>query len=131
MKNQEVKNKFLELRATGLSYDKISRELNISKKTLIAWSKELAMEICNLKAIEIEALQEKYFMTKKMRIELYGEKLKAIKTELDTRSLSTISSDKLHELLIKYSTHLKQEGTNIVFKDEPLILDITESSWEA
>jgi len=41
MKDQQTKEKFIELRAKGLSFDKISRELRISKQTLINWSKKL------------------------------------------------------------------------------------------
>lgn len=131
MKDQETKSRFVELRATGLSFDKIAKELNVSKKTLIEWSKHLSLEISNLKSIELEALLERYFMTKKMRIELFGGMLEANKTELGARNLNGLPTYKLHELLIKYSNLLKQEGTNTVFKDDPLIPDITQSSWEA
>jgi len=32
-------DKFIELTAMGLSYDKISKQLKVSKSTLIEWSK--------------------------------------------------------------------------------------------
>jgi len=45
MKNNEVKQKFIELRASGLSFDKISKELDTSKVTLMKWEKEFSQEI--------------------------------------------------------------------------------------
>ena len=65
METLETKNKFIELRAKGYSFDKIAKELGIAKQTLIDWSKELKNQIANLKAFELEVLQEKYFLSKK------------------------------------------------------------------
>jgi len=36
----ELKQRFIEMRAKDISYDKISKELGVSKQTLINWSKE-------------------------------------------------------------------------------------------
>jgi len=43
--NIEKKQKFIELRAEGLSFDEIARKVNISKPTLIKWSKEFKDKI--------------------------------------------------------------------------------------
>jgi transcriptional regulator with XRE-family HTH domain len=109
MKDTETKCKFLDLRAKGLSYNKISEEIGVSKQTLINWSKDLHQEIVNLKSIELEALCEKYNITKQKRIELFAEKLNAIKLELDQRSLQDVSTDKLWEMLVKYARFLREE----------------------
>jgi len=69
MKDNETRQKFIELRAKGSSFNKIAKELNVSKSKLIAWSKEHLMEIENLKAVELESLQEQFYMTQKARIE--------------------------------------------------------------
>ena len=60
MGNSEKKNKFVELRAKGMSFENIAKELGICKQTCINWSKDLEFQVNNLKAIEMEALQEKY-----------------------------------------------------------------------
>jgi len=133
MKDQETKERFVELRARGLSFDKISKELKVSKQTLIDWSRGLQEEIGNLKAIELEALQEKYFLTKEKRIELFGERLKAIKEELDKRDLKDVSTDKLIELLLKYHRILKEEfiPLELMKEEEPGLLDFTEKrTWQ-
>lgn len=43
--NIEKQQKFIELRAEGLSFDEIARKVNISKPTLIKWSKEFKDKI--------------------------------------------------------------------------------------
>jgi transposase len=117
MKNEQ-KRKFLELRAKGNSYDKIARELQVSKQTLINWSKELATDLANLKAIEMEALREEYLMTAQARIELFGKQLKAIMEELEKRDLSEVPTSKLIDMLMKYYKLLQEESRAVTFRED-------------
>jgi hypothetical protein len=112
----EVKKRFIELRAKGWSFDKIAKELGKAKQTLIDWSKELQDEIANLKALELEALYEKYYLHKENRIKTFGEMLERIKKEALKRDLSDIPTDKLLDILLKYSTQVKEEEVEPVFK---------------
>ena len=109
METLHVKEKFIELRAKGLSFDKIVGILGKSKQTLIDWSKELEEEIGNLKAVEIEALYEKFFLLKQNRIQAYGELLQRLREEFKTRDLKTIPTDRLLDLMGKYQTLFKEE----------------------
>lgn len=68
MKDQETRERFVELRAEGWSFDRIAQELKASKQTLVNWGKELALEISNLKAIELEALREKFYLLKSQKV---------------------------------------------------------------
>ena len=120
-KDNETKQRFIELRAFGWSYDKIARELQVSKPTLIQWSKGLEHEIANLKAIEIEALQEQFFLTKAERIKLLGERLKTIKAELESRDLKDVPTDKLVTLFLKLYEMLKAEVVEPVFAEREAI----------
>jgi hypothetical protein len=134
MKDQETKEKFVELRAKGLSFDRIAAELETSKQTLINWAKEFENEISNLKKVELEALQEKYYMLKSQRIELFGEKLKAIKGELDKRNLSDIPTDKLFDLFMKCFHQLNEEAVDMTFCGEKQLLEDADfrvqTSWK-
>ena len=76
------------MRAKGLSYAKIAKELKVSTSTLTNWNQELQEEIAQVKAMELEALQEEYFILKEGRIKLLGEQLKAIQEEISDRDLS-------------------------------------------
>jgi hypothetical protein len=52
-------DKFIELTAMGLSYDKISKQLKVSKSTLIEWPKVFEPRIRHLRNIKLEPLREK------------------------------------------------------------------------
>lgn len=106
---QELKTRFIELRAKGLSYQKISKRLKVSKSTLANWSAELEGEIASLRAMELEALYETYFLAKEGRIRLLGEQLKEIQAELKTRTLDQVSTEKLLDMELKIFQALKEE----------------------
>jgi len=109
METVKVKQRFIELRAKGYSYDKIAKELGKAKQTLIDWGTELQEEIANLKAMELEELYNKYFLLKEHRIQTFGELLEKIKKEVTTRNLSEVPTGKLLELLLKYEERINEE----------------------
>ena len=129
MKDTETKTRFVELRAQGLSFAKIAEEIGVSKQSLIAWSKDLRLEIENLKQIELEALREKYYLTTKKRLELFGEKLEAVKTELDRRSFEDVPTDKLFDILLKLEKALGHERKTIQFITEGIDFDMGFTTW--
>jgi len=106
---EEQKSRFIHLRAKGLSYAKIAKELKVSTSTLSNWNQELQEEIAEAKAMELEALQEEYFMLKEGRIRLLGGQLKTIQEEISGRDLSKVSTEKLMELQLRYFDELKTE----------------------
>jgi hypothetical protein len=106
---EEQKHKFIHLRAKGNSFAKIAKELKVSKGTLSNWSQELEDLIAEAKAMELEALQEEFFLLKEGRIRLLGEQLKAIQAEIGKRDLSKVKTDKLMELQLRYFGELKGE----------------------
>jgi len=114
-KTLDDRQQFVELRARGYSFSKIAEELGISKPTLISWSQEeqTNKDIQNQRTLAIDELQEKYIMTKRHRIAVFGEVLNRAKAELDGRDLSTLSTDKLITLVIKLSDTLKQDETEL------------------
>jgi transcriptional regulator with XRE-family HTH domain len=92
---EEQKSRFILLRAKGLSYAKIAKELKVSTSTLTNWNQELLEEIAQAKSMELEALQEEYFMLKEGRIKLLGGQLKTIQEEISGRDLSKVSTERL------------------------------------
>ena len=80
METNEKKEKFIQLRAKGYSFDKIAKKLQMSKQTLIDWNKELEEEISNFKAMELELLYEKYYLTREQRLQTFGQMLSRLKT---------------------------------------------------
>jgi hypothetical protein len=118
VKDQETRNQFVELRAKGWSYQRIAEHLSVSKQSLINWSKTLSLEISNLRAIESEALQEQFSLLKRQRIEMLRQRIRAVKEELDRRTLTDIPTEKLFNILLKGHTILKQEVPELTFQEE-------------
>lgn len=112
----EVKQRFIELRAQGMSFDKIAQELGKAKQTLIDWSKELEEEIANYKALELEALYESYYLLKEARLKQFGGIVNKLTEELQSRDLSDVPTDKLLDLYLKYSDKVKEEIVEPSFK---------------
>jgi len=115
MKDADIRTRFVELRAKNLSYNRIAEQLNVSKQTLIASSKEVSHDITNRRAMELDELQEKFFALRERRIELFGEALKTIRSELEQHDLKDVPTEKLFLLLLKYSDALKSESSETVF----------------
>ena len=106
---EEQKSKFILLRAKGNSYSRIAEELGVSKGTLVNWNVELEAEIAQARSVELEALQEEFFLLKEGRIRLLGKQLKTIQAEIGKRDLSKVKTEKLLELQLRYFTELKGE----------------------
>ena len=128
----DTKQQFIKLRAKGYSFDKIAKELGKAKQTLIDWSKELQDEIANLKALELEALYESYYLLKENRIQTFGGLLNKLKDEVLSRDLSDVPTDKLLDLFLKYNSQVKEEiiepnyKTSTEIKEERLDKELLE-----
>ena len=116
METTELRERFIELRAKGWSFDKIAKETGKAKQTLIDWSKELQDEIANRKALELEALYESYYLMRENRLQTFGAMLTKIKEEVERRDLSDVPTDKLLELLLKYNSQVKEEIVEPIYK---------------
>jgi hypothetical protein len=90
--------RFIELRAGGWTYARLMAELNVSKSTLIAWSRKHQFQIQNLKAIELEALGEKWLASVSDRVNGLGEQLRQVEAELARRNVADLTTPQLYSL---------------------------------
>jgi len=97
----DKQREFIELRAKGNSYDRISKKLNISKGTLMSWARYFDVEIGNRANLELETLLDKYKMSKLSQLEGFGLQLGMINRELKKRGLSDVPTHRLIELELK------------------------------
>lgn len=118
MELTETKQQFIELRAKGLSFDKIAKEMSKSKQTLIDWSRDLSGEIANLKAIQLEEMYQTYYLLKENRLQTLGTQLNKIKAEVDKRDFTDIPTDKLLDLLLKYNSKVAEELVEPEYKSQ-------------
>jgi transposase len=129
------KERFIELRAAGLSYDSIAAQLNVSKPTLISWGRELAKEVHNARTLRLDELFERFAVAKGKRVEAFGKRLEAILAELDTRNLADVKTEALLALALKYGESLKAEHEPLTLQGEDLPFDVsaltTRDTWPA
>lgn len=136
MKNANDKERFIELRAENRSYADIADILKVSKTTLIAWAKDLEIDIKNARTLRMDELFEKYAVAKAKRVEIFGERLKAILAELDKRNLDEVPTAVLLGLALKYGESLRNEYEPLKLQGEGLpfdmaIIDSVKNEWAA
>ena len=98
MKDEQTRQRFIQLRSTGRSFAAIAGELDVSKPTLINWSRKYRFEIQNLRAIESEALAEKFLATREARAQRLADQLEVVEAELARRNLSDLPTHRLFQL---------------------------------
>ena len=118
MKDVKTKERFIELRGQGLPLAKISAELDVSKPTLISWERNFKEEIENVRAIELEAMYDKYYLSTRKKVEFFGDVLSRIQGELEMRDLSTIPTDKLFAMYAHFYREAQHTLPKIEFRDE-------------
>lgn len=109
MVDTEKKERFIELRAAGLSFDTIAKRLEVSKPTLIKMSRELSAQIEQLRYINLESLAERYKILKAERLESLGRLLEKIDSAVEAADLSQLRADKLFELKMKVTEKMQAE----------------------
>lgn len=118
MKNMCQKEKFIQLRAQGFSFDKISQEINTSKPTLLKWSEELKNEIANLAYLETEALLEQYQLAKLRKIEAFSLVLHKALEEFKKRDFSEVPTKDLLSIISSLESKLKIELAPIAYQTD-------------
>ena len=112
-KTIEEKQKFIQLRAQGLSFESIAKELSVSKPTLIKWNAELYGEVQEAQFYEQENLLENYKLMRKQRFEFYCKLLSAALAELESRAaagkLQRVTTEKLLSMVEQLEKRVQQD----------------------
>ncbi len=109
MNNAQTQQQFILLRAEGRSFARIAEDLKVSKPTLINWSRKFQFEIQNQRAINAEALQEKWLASREARVDALGEQLQRIQAELDKRDLASLPTRQLFYVAQTLRREIKRE----------------------
>jgi transposase len=117
MTDSETIARFIFLRSQGLSFNRIAAELNVSKPTLIKWSRQHQFEIANLRATETEALAERVFQRRQDRWEILARQIKRIEEEIEKRGLDEIPTARLHAIATTLRAEIKQEVGTVHFSE--------------
>jgi transposase len=117
MTDTETIARFIFLRAQGWSFNQIATELNVSKPTLIKWSRQHQFDIQNLRATETEALAERIFGQRHQRWEVLAQHLKQIEQEIAKRDLEEIPASRLHGIAAQLRAEIQRETASLRFAE--------------
>lgn len=131
------KQKFIILRADGLSYDAIAKELKTAKSTLIQWSKLFQDEIQELQFHSFVQIKETYSFNQKSKYENLLKHLTKFDDAINEADLSQSSIKDLvaikNNILMqieniekKISTDVKVTTTNELGYKEQLRFNLNE-----
>ncbi len=98
MYGTDTKSQFLELRAKGWSLGRIAEHLKIAQRTLVDWNRQEHELIRTLRAIELEALQEKILSTREQELTRLKQELDRLEQELASRKVQFVSTENLYRL---------------------------------
>ncbi len=130
MTDQETIARFIFLRSQGWSFNRIAVELNISKPTLIKWSRQHQFEIANLRATETEALAERVFRQRHERWEVLARQLKKLEDEIETRDLEEIPASRLHSIAARLRAEINREMGQVHFSEGTKTIPVEEFVYD-
>jgi len=111
--NIEKQAKFIELRGKGMSFQKISEEMGVSKPTLIKWNGELLEQVKEAQYMELEGLVEHYGLFRRERFEVYckalNSALKEFQERAETGELKKVPTDKLLNIVEQLEKRLEED----------------------
>jgi len=118
MKDNKTNARFIELRGQGLPLKSIADELGVSKTTLVNWEQDLKEQVDNVRAMELEASYDRYYLSVRKKVEFFGDVLSRIQGELETRDLSTILTDKLFAIYAHIYRQAQREWPVLTFRND-------------
>jgi len=107
-KTTEEVEKFIELRAKGLSFDKIAEQTGTSKPTLLKWNETYLEYIEEAQFYELQNLLFQYGVMRRNRVEVFSEMLGSALLELKRRAGSSDFSRMDTEKLLNFILSLEQ-----------------------
>lgn len=113
MKDENTKEKFIELRGEGLSFDNIAKRIKVSKPTLIKWNKELHNQIEDLRIIRYEEVLEKYKLTKEKRIDRLSSELDKAWKAYEKKNYQDLSKRELLQMILRLEKQLIEETDSL------------------
>ena len=120
------RERFIELRAQGLSYDRIARIIHVSKPTLLKWNEAFRDRIAALRSLRLDELHDKFQLLAESRLESYGREIQKIHRELKNRDYSDVATERLPDILVKLYTSLRKED---LFAKEQAAVERPPETW--
>jgi len=116
--NFKTQQMFITLRAQGESFDRISKDLNVSKPTLIKWDRQYKEAIAEEKETNRMILIKQYKLYKYNQLAVFGRLLIKIRKELSNRDFTDVPSDKLVDMLERIYIKANDVIVDMKFEEE-------------
>lgn len=124
MHSESTKKKFILLRASGLSFQKISKILKVSKQTLLQWNISLSPFIKLYHQTYTEFVKEELNFTFKERLKSLKNFCDSIDTTLASRDLSNVKTETLLKIKFKYLSLIE----NFIYQNDFLFAPTKSNS---
>ena len=110
MSKQDLIEKFVELRIAGETFEAIAKKLEVSKQTLIKWSKEdeIKETVTTAKLMKYQSILKIYEQNRQSKIEYFASLSKKMQDELKTRDLSNVRTENLLKLILSSDEKLSK-----------------------
>jgi len=111
---------FITLRADGLSFDKISKELKTTKKTLIQWSRLFQDDIKDLEFIAMQKLKEEFSFNQSQKYKQLLQHLKKLDNGIENTDLSNTNIKDMFTIRNNIIYQLEQLEKRTIYTDTNL-----------
>ncbi|MBD3340336.1 MAG: hypothetical protein GF353_14575 [Candidatus Lokiarchaeota archaeon] len=128
MKDSEIKQRFIEMRVDGASFETCANELGISKSKAIQWNKDLQRDINNLEFDKCQTVLGTCKLTKQKRVEFLAKNLEKIHNALENKSYEDMSVKELLILQEKFQTEMNELTKSTKYRTgEMMVVDPLEN----
>jgi hypothetical protein len=111
MKDLTTIREFVQKRALGWSFRRISDDLGVSKRTLISWNAIYRDEIQLRRQVELDALRSINLEAEASRIAVLREEWEKAREVLRQKNLMRLSADKVMSHFLKLTDLLQKNET--------------------
>jgi hypothetical protein len=112
----QTTDQFIELRSKGLSLAAIAAQLNVSKRTLVDWNRRFHADVAALRAVELEAIQDRILASHEIELERLACVQSKIEASLAVREFHSMGT----ETLIRLSQTIRRQIKEVRADLKPL-----------
>ncbi len=127
MYDTETRTAFIELRAKGWGLKRIAARLKVAPRTLVDWNRQEKDNIRTLRAIELEALQEKILASREQELQTLKNSLDTIQQQIAMKDHKYISLESLYRLAALVRAEIRKVCQTPDFSD-PAFTDAPPSA---
>ncbi len=120
MYDTEPRTAFIELRAKGWSIKRIAARLKVAPRTLVDWHRQDNDTIRTLRALELEALQEKILATREQELQTLKNNLDTIHEQIAMKDHQFTSLENLYRLAALVRAEIRKVCQTPDFSDPSL-----------